>query len=156
MSYPKAAVDESYALLPVKMDTPEARRQQAAIGYQETKYLTRLQYGGGPARGYWQMEEAGGVHGVMNFKADGGKIVALARSVCHARGVPFVRKTVWETMATDDVLAAAFARLLMYTDAYSVPKNIHDGWSMYLRTWRPGKPHPDEWPASWAFGQGVA
>ena len=156
MSYPKAAVDESYALLPVKMDTPEARRQQAAIGYQETKYLTRLQYGGGPARGYWQMEETGGVHGVMNFKPDGGKIAALARSVCHARGVPFVRHDVWKAMATDDVLGAAFCRLLMYTDAYSVPKNIHDGWSMYLRTWRPGKPHPEEWPASWAFGQGVA
>lgn len=156
MPYPKAAVDESYKLLPIKMDTPEARRQQAAIGYQETKYLTRLQYGGGPARGYWQMEETGGVHGVMNFKPDGGKIAALARSVCHARGVPFVRHDVWKAMATDDVLGAAFCRLLMYTDAYSVPKNIHDGWSMYLRTWRPGKPHPEEWPASWAFGQGAA
>lgn len=156
MPYPKAAVDESYLLLPQKLDSIFARRQQAAIGWQESKYLTRVQYGGGPAHSYWQQEEAGGIHGVMNFKADGGKIAAMARSVCHARGVPFVRHDVWKAMATDDVLGAAFCRLLMYTDAYSVPKNIHDGWSMYLRTWRPGKPHPEEWPASWAFGQGVA
>lgn len=152
MTYPKSSIDEALALLPAKMDSNYARVQLAAIGYQETKYLTRVQYGGGPARGYWQMEETGGVHGVMNFKSDGGKIAALARQVCHARGVPFVRKTVWEAMAADDVLAAAFARLLMYTDAYPVPVNLHDGWAMYLRTWRPGKPHPKEWPASWAFG----
>lgn len=151
MTYPKKSIDEGFALLPQKMDSKYARIQLAAIGYQETKYLTRLQYGGGPARGFWQMEEAGGVHGVMNFKADGGNIAYLARSVCHARGVPFVRKAVWEAMATDDVLAAAFARLLMYTDSYALPKTEQEGWAMYLRTWRPGKPHPKEWAASWAF-----
>ena len=156
MPYPKAAVDESYLLLPQKLDSVFARRQQASIGWQESKYLTRVQYGGGPAHSYWQQEETGGIHGVMNFKADGGKIAALARSVCHARGVPFVRHDVWKAMATDDVLGAAFCRLLMYTDAYPVPKTEKEGWEMYLRPWRPGKPHPEEWAASWVFGQGVA
>ena len=155
MPYPKDAVNESYKLLPDKMDTLEARRQQAAIGWQESKYLTRVQYGGGPAHSYWQMEETGGVHGVMNFKADGGKIAALARSVCHARGFPFVRHDVWKALATDDVLGAAFCRLLMYTDAYPVPKTEKEGWSMYLRTWRPGRPHPEYWPQAWAFGLSV-
>ena len=155
MPYPKDAVNESYKLLPDKMDTLEARRQQAAIGWQESKYLTRVQYGGGPAHSYWQMEETGGVHGVMNFKADGGKIAALARSVCHTRGVPFVRHDVWKALATDDVLGAALCRLLMYTDAYPVPKTEKEGWSMYLRTWRPGRPHPEYWPQAWAFGLSV-
>lgn len=155
MPYPKDAVNESYKLLPDKMDTLEARCQQAAIGWQESKYLTRVQYGGGPAHSYWQMEETGGVHGVMNFKADGGKIAALARSVCHARGVPFVRHDVWKALATDDVLGAAFCRLLMYTDAYPVPKTEKEGWSMYLRTWRPGRPHPEYWPQAWEFGMSV-
>lgn len=151
MPYPKDAVNESYKLLPMKMDSPFARINQAAIGQQESGYLVRRQYGNGPARGYWQFEEGGGVKGVMEHKAS----AELARSVCHARGVPFVRRTVWEALETDDVLAAAFCRLLMWTDSGKLPTNETDGWAMYARTWRPGKPHPDKWPASWKFGLSV-
>ena len=151
MSYPKDAVNESYKLLPLKMDSPFARINQAAIGQQESGYLVRRQYGNGPARGYWQFEEGGGVKGVMEHKATS----ELARSVCHARGVPFVRRTVWEALETDDVLAAAFCRLLMWTDSGKLPTNEADGWAMYARTWRPGRPHPDKWPASWKFGLSV-
>lgn len=151
MSYPKDAVNESYKLLPLKMDSPFARINQAAIGQQESGYLVRRQYGNGPARGYWQFEEGGGVKGVMEHKST----AELARSVCHARGVPFVRRTVWEALETDDVLAAAFCRLLMWTDSGKLPTNEADGWAMYARTWRPGKPHPDKWPASWKFGLSV-
>lgn len=151
MPYPKDAVNESYKLLPMKMDSPFARINQAAIGQQESGYLVRRQYGNGPARGYWQFEEGGGVKGVMEHKATS----ELARSVCHARGVPFVRRTVWEALETDDVLAAAFCRLLMWTDSGKLPTNEADGWAMYARTWRPGKPHPDKWPASWKFGLSV-
>ena len=151
MPYPKDAVNESYKLLPLKMDSHFARVNQAAIGQQESGYLVRRQYGNGPARGYWQFEEGGGVKGVMEHKASS----ELARSVCHARGVPFVRRAVWESLETDDVLAAAFCRLLMWTDSGKLPTNEADGWAMYARTWRPGKPHPDKWPASWKFGLSV-
>lgn len=151
MPYPKDAVNESYKLLPLKMDSPFARINQAAIGQQESGYLVRRQYGNGPARGYWQFEEGGGVKGVMEHKSTS----ELARSVCHARGVPFVRRTVWEALETDDVLAAAFCRLLMWTDSGKLPTSEADGWAMYARTWRPGRPHPDKWPASWKFGLSV-
>lgn len=151
MPYPKDAVNESYKLLPLKMDSHFARVNQAAIGQQESGYLVRRQYGNGPARGYWQFEEGGGVKGVMEHKST----AELARSVCHARGVPFVRRTVWEALETDDVLAAAFCRLLMWTDSGKLPTSEADGWAMYARTWRPGKPHPDKWPASWKFGLSV-
>lgn len=151
MTYPAAAVNESYGLLPMKMDSPFSRVNQAAIGYQESGYLVRRQYGNGPARGYWQFEEGGGVRGVMEHKAT----ADLARKVCHARGVPFVRRTVWEALETDDVLAAAFCRLLMWTDSGKLPTNEADGWAMYARTWRPGKPHLDKWPTSWKFGLSV-
>ena len=151
MQFPKDAVNESYKLLPLKMDSPFARVNQAAIGQQESGYLVRRQYGNGPARGYWQFEEGGGVKGVMEHKATS----ELARSVCHARGVPFVRRAVWEALETDDVLAAAFCRLLMWTDSGKLPTTEADGWAMYERTWRPGKPHPDKWPASWKFGLSV-
>lgn len=151
MPYPKDAVNESYKLLPMKMDSHFARVNQAAIGQQESGYLVRRQYGNGPARGYWQFEEGGGVKGVMEHKASS----ELARSVCHARGVPFVRRSVWEALETDDVLAAAFCRLMMWTDSGKLPTNESDGWAMYARTWRPGKPHPGKWPASWKFGLSV-
>ena len=151
MPYPKDAVNESYKLLPLKMDSPFARINQAAIGQQESGYLVRRQYGNGPARGYWQFEEGGGVKGVMEHKSTS----ELARSVCDARGVPFVLRTVWEALEIDDVLAAAFCRLLMWTDSGKLPTNEADGWAMYARTWRPGRPHPDKWPASWKFGLSV-
>ena len=151
MPFPKDAVNESYKLLPLKMDSHFARVNQAAIGQQESGYLVRRQYGNGPARGYWQFEEGGGVKGVMEHKAT----ADLARNVCHARGVPFVRRTVWEALETDDVLAAAFCRLLMWTDSGKLPVSEADGWAMYIRTWRPGKPHIDKWPESWKFGLSV-
>ena len=151
MPYPKDAVNESYKLLPMKMDSHFARVNQAAIGQQESGYLVRRQYGNGPARGYWQFEEGGGVKGVMEHKST----AELARSVCHARGVPFVRRAVWEALETDDVLAAAFCRLLMWTDSGKLPVSEPEGWSMYIRTWRPGKPHIDKGPASWKFGLSV-
>ena len=147
MTYPKAAVEAAFALLPAKMDSHYARIQQAAIGHQETKYLVRKQYGGGPARSYWQFE-LGGIKGVMLHRAS----ARLAISVCEARGVEFNSAAIHKAMETDDVLGAAFARLLMYTDGYPLPDTEQEGWEMYLRTWRPGKPHPKEWPASWAFG----
>ena len=150
MSYPKAAVDTAFQLLPVKMDSRLARVIHAAIGYQETKYLTRRQYGNGPAAGYWQFER-GGIKGVMLHRAS----ARLAMQVCDARGVEFNSEKIWEAMQVDDVLAAAFARLLMYTDAAPLPETSDEAWHMYAdkaRTWSPGKPHPDDWSASWAFG----
>lgn len=163
MTYPVDAINRAFALLPQKMDSRQARIVHAAIGFQESGFLARRQIitvtregkkvnvPEGPAMGFWQFESGGGVKGVMEHKATS----ELARSVCHARGVPFVRRAVWEALETDDVLAAAFCRLLMWTDSGKLPTNESDGWAMYARTWRPGRPHPDKWPASWKFGLSV-
>lgn len=151
MAYPKAAVDAAFQLLPVKMDTRPARVIHAAIGYQETKYLTRVQYGNGPARSYWQFENGrlAGIGGVLAH----GSTAKLAAEICRKLGIVPERMAVWKAMETDDVLGAAFARLLMYTDPLALPDNQADAWEMYSkRLWRPGKPHPDKWSASWAFG----
>lgn len=148
MSYPKAAIEAAFQLLPVEMDSPKARVILAAIGFQESGYQVRIQYGNGPARSYWQFEK-GGIKGVMLHAAS----VRLAVSVCEARGVEFNSSAIWKAMETDDVLGAAFARLLMYTDPFPLPDTADEAWEMYSkRLWRPGKPHPDKWPKSWAFG----
>lgn len=146
--FPGAAVDEAFQLLPIKMDSRAARVILAAIGYQESGYQVRIQYGNGPARSFWQFEK-GGIKGVMLHKAS----ARLALEVCEKRGVEFNSELIWKAMETDDVLGAAFARLLMYTDPKALPDNPEDAWEMYAkRLWRPGKPHPDKWPVSWAFG----
>lgn len=151
MSYPKEAIEAAFQLLPAKMDSRAARVILAAIGFQESDYQVRIQYGNGPARSYWQFENGrlAGINGVLTHRAS----AELAKVVCKARGVAPERMAVWKAMETDDVLGAAFARLLMYTDPLELPDNAAEAWEMYAkRLWRPGKPHPDKWPASWAFG----
>ena len=147
--YPKAAIEEAFQLLPVKMDSLSARVILAAIGYQESDgYKTRIQYGNGPARSFWQFEK-GGIKGVMLHKAS----ARLAMDICDKRGVDFNSDLIWKAMEADDVLGAAFARLLMYTDPLPLPDNADEAWDMYAkRLWRPGRPHPDKWANSWAFG----
>jgi len=55
------------------------------------------------------------------------------------------------------VLAAGVARLLLWTDPKALPAigDADAGWSLYLRTWRPGKPHPKTWPALYAQAMAV-
>lgn len=138
----KSAIDPALTLLPAAMDKPQARVMMLAIGLQESRFIHREQIGG-PARGFWQFEKGGGVKGVMNHPLSSD----LAKKICQARDVLFDRTTIYNTLAKDDVLAAAFARLLLWTDPKSLPgkNDSSGGWDLYNRVWRPGKPHPQTW-----------
>ena len=142
------AVNEGLRLLPPAMDSTEARVLMYAIGLQESRFTHRAQVidggGKGPARGYWQFERGGGVTGVLRHPASR----FWANSVCNARNIPAQPLNVWLALETDDVLAAAFARLLLFTDPSRLPAvgEQADSWGYYLRNWRPGKPHPRTWP----------
>jgi hypothetical protein len=143
---------EAFALLPEKMRSPAAGQEVLAIVFQESDGLYRRQHGNGPARGLAQFELGGGVKGVMTHKAS----AKLAAEVCVARGVdPKNLKQIWERLEFDDVLAFALARLLLWTDSGKLPESQSDGWEVYLRVWRPGKPHADKWGSSWYKAQGV-
>ncbi|MOA63587.1 hypothetical protein D3C78_1893600 [compost metagenome] len=50
------------------------------------------------------------------------------------------------------MLAAALARLLLWTDPARLPAlgEVAKSWELYLRTWRPGKPHRHTWDALYA------
>ena len=137
------AIAPALALLPANRDTREARVMLLASGLQESRFLHRRQIGG-PARGFWQFEQGGGVRGVLMhpFSRD------LAYSVCDEREVAATARDVYNTLEHDDVLAAAFARLLLWTDFQRLPSlgDAEGAWALYLRTWRPGKPHPETWP----------
>jgi hypothetical protein len=138
---PKQAISEALDLLPAKMRSP--------IGLQESRFVHRRQMVGspprptGPAKGFWQFERGGGCIGVINHPASRPHM----QRVCEARGVAFDADSLWNAIEFDDVLAAAAARLLLYTDPRALPKlgEPAAAWDFYLRVWRPGKPHRATW-----------
>lgn len=143
---PKNAVSDALALLPASMDTPAARVQLYAICLQESLGVHRRQLVGnppqpvGPAKGLWQFERGGGCIGVVNHPASRSHMSA----VCAARGIDFTSASIWNALEFDDVLAAAAARLLLWTDPVALPTPgttlgaITLAWDYYVRTWRPG------------------
>ena len=147
----KQALEPALAILPAQMDTPQARLMVLAICLQESGLIHRKQLGNGPARGYPQFElgtrqSRGGVWGV--YLHDSSRF--WLDKLCAARGVQFLPDSIWRAMETDDVLAAGVARLLLFTDPKRLPAtdDADGAWGLYLRTWRPGKPRPAEWPGN--------
>lgn len=140
-----SAIEPALRMLPSRFDSPQARVMLLAIGLQESRFRSRLQEGGGPARGFWQFESGGGVKGVMTHPT----VAHLTEAICEKRGVPFHRTDIYKALAEDDILAAACARLLLWTDPKPLPsrEDVNGGWALYQRVWRPGKPHPETWPA---------
>jgi len=147
------ALSQALALLPTKANTPEARVQLLAIGLQESGLTTRVQKvaggGDGPAHGLLQFERGGGVTGVLSHPASRD----LALQVCIGRRLPStLSSVVWDELASDDVLAFAFGRLLLMTDPKRLPAlgEADASWDCYQRNWRPGKPRPEHWAANYA------
>lgn len=141
------AVNAALAMLPAAMDTPRARVMMLAIGLQESRLTARRQIVGGkpigPAKGLWQFERGGGCKGVVEHQASR----YWMHSVCERRGVPFNATALWNAIEHDDTLAAAAARLLLFTDPRRLPDlgDAGGAWNLYIRTWRPGKPHRHTW-----------
>lgn len=148
---PLAAIDAALDLLPRRMTSPRARILMLAIGYQESRFTDRWQIVDlrdrgrkGPARGFWQFETTG-CAGVLSHRAS----AHWAAAICTERRVAPSAREVWHAVEQDDVLAAAFARLLLWTDAQPLPaeRDVQGAWDCYIRTWRPGKPHRHTWDA---------
>lgn len=150
----KTAIEPALSLLPERMRSDETIVMLLAIGLQESRFTHTYQIvqgkpsAKGPARGWWQFERMGGVHGVLTHVAS--KPHALA--ICRARNVQPTAKDVWERLEHDQILAAAFTRLLLWTDPRSLPKlgDEQGAWDLYMRVWRPGKPHLRTWAACYA------
>lgn len=150
----RGAVGKALAMLPAAMNSEEARVMLYAIGLQESRFEHRRQLVGdpprpvGPAKGYWQFERLGGCAGVVRNTASR----YWMAQVCRMRGVEFSALAIWDALETDDVLAAATARLLLFTDPKRLPEpgDANGAWNLYIRTWRPGKPHRGTWDALYA------
>lgn len=149
------AIDPAHALLErltgLRSDD-RARVLSLAIAGQESAWVHRRQIGG-PARSFWQFEKGGGVAGVLAHHATKDKI----KAVCADLEIPCDTATVYEAMAWNDVLGAAMARLLLFSDPAALPDvgKVQPGWDYYIRNWRPGMPHPSTWPGRYGTAMGL-
>jgi hypothetical protein len=139
------------ALLPARLDAVKARVMLIAIALQESRLEHRRQIRG-PARGFWQFESGGGVHGVLTHAASKPLIEPVLATLRYAPG------DCYDAIANNDVLACVFARLLLWTHPKALPASAETAWAYYLATWRPGKPHSQTWDAfyrqAWAMEEG--
>ena len=138
-------IEPALRILPPMMTSLNARAMLLAIGMQESRLIHRKQIGG-PARGLWQFERGGGVAGVLRHHKTG----HWAKGVCWNLGNAGTVASVYHQLEHDDVLAACFARLLLWTIPQGLPgrDEPEEGWNQYLKAWRPGKPHKRTWAAN--------
>ena len=135
---------QTFALLPAAMDSLRSRAMLLAIGLQESRFVYRVQEGG-PAHGFWQFESGGGVKGVLDHPSTRDLILPI----CSVRGVIPTVRDCYAAIVDDDVLACAFARLLLWTLPGVLPNRDErqKGWDQYIEAWRPGAPHRHTWDA---------
>lgn len=143
-------IPAAYALLPPEMRSEQATRLLLAIGWQESRFKFRRQVPSGPARGFWQFE-LGGVRGVLRHEDTNVPARDVLQALSYPRGsAPTVVK---EALEHNDVLAAAFARLLIWTLPEVLPSTADAGWAQYLSAWRPGRPHLESWDTAWELSE---
>lgn len=152
------ALGAGLALLPTGFNSPAARVQLIATGLQESRLIYRRQLGAdgkptGPAAGLLQMEQGGGVKGVLTNPQSR----SFAAQACTARQVLAEPLAVWQRLQTDDILAFAFGRLILFCDPNPLPplNNAAAAWDCYVRNWRPGKPRRDTWDAFYSQALGA-
>lgn len=133
---PIESISSALDLLPERMRSAQAIAILLAIQLQEAPNQEQKQ-DGGPAVGIWQFEKGGGIAGVLRHAASR----PYALKVCEALGIEATKDAVYLALqGTNDTLDAAFARLLLWTDASSLPGlgDVTGAWQLYLRTWNPG------------------
>jgi len=144
----RSIIENTYnAVLPRKFASTDATVQLLAISGQEAGWSARVQTGG-PAHGLWQFEKGGGVHGALNHPASRRYVLAA----CAIRGVDPAERAIYDALPTDDLLACALARLLLYTDPRPLPApgDVAYALGYYKSNWRPGRPHDGDWPENYA------
>lgn len=134
------------ALLPLPMDVPEARVMLLSIGGQESGFRMRKQVGG-PAHGLWQCEQP-----TMHLLLDNPASAQFVRNLCVSRAVAPVASDMYWALLTDDIFAAAIARLILWCDPHPLPAfgDADDAWLCYQKNWGPGKPRPNDWPSNYS------
>lgn len=135
-------IPAAMSLLPVKMNSPEARAMLLAIGLQESRFEYRRQIGG-PALSFWQAESGGGFKGILFHEAT----KTLARDILQQMAYGDPDPSDFQALEDNDILACVGARLLLWTHPKPLPNQWEKdyAWEYYIETWRPGMPHRHTW-----------
>lgn len=133
-----------------------AERFLLAIALQESALRHRRQVvanglENGPAASFWQFERGGGCVGALRHPLAAPRM----RAILEEFNVEPTPLALWEAMRYNDIVAAAAARLLVYTLPGKLPEDPADGWEQYLDAWRPGEPHPSTWAINWNLADQV-
>jgi hypothetical protein len=138
-------------LLPEKMTSPAAIALLLAIGLQESRFTHRRQVNG-PARGFYQFEQGGGVVGVLHHWQTSG----IIRGILDRLEYDYSAMSSHTAIENNDTLATVYARLLLWTLPGSLPGRHEDekAWGQYLAAWRPGRPHRETWNAFYSQAWG--
>ena len=154
--YLRSAVRPALSLLPAEMSSREAEAMLVAIALQESGLRQRYQLPirpgekAGPARGYAQFE-SGGVRAILGNPSTRPHAFAVLEALDYPPGNGVAPYVVQQTMQHNDVLTAAFTRLLLWPVAGPLPTRDEErrAYDYYLEAFRPGKPGPARWPAAW-------
>jgi hypothetical protein len=143
----------AFAILPPPMRSREAVALLLAIGLQESRFTHRRQVGG-PARSFWQFEQ-GGVRGVLEHASSRHAILLALESLEYSAATD--PSSIMLAIEHNDILAACFARCLLWTlpAALPGPAAAAAGWDAYTAAWRPGKPRFDTWAGNYAVAWGA-
>lgn len=146
----------AYDVLPAAMQSTPASAFLVAVALQESDAAARRQKPSGPGRGFWQFEAGGAVHGVRTHPATAHHLRSALVSLCYPSTLS--QADAWTAIEHNDVLAAVFARLLLWTVPAALPGRlgVAPAWDQYLEAWRPGAPRPDKWAANFALGWSIA
>lgn len=147
-------VPAAYHVLPHEMRSPEATAALLAIGLQESRFEARRQISG-PARSFWQFEQAG-VKGVLRHGATARPIRVALRALKYDPDA-LEPALILVAMEHNDVLAACFARCLLWTlpEALPGPADGQLAWRQYISAWQPGKPRHETWTTNYAVAWGA-
>lgn len=140
----RQAIMPALALLPARMSErlPQVEALLLTTHLQEAPNREQCQLPArpgkcGPARGIWQFERGGGVAGVLRHPASRPHVF----TVCAKLGVVPTLDGIFDALPTQcDVLDAALARLLYWTDPKPLPAlgDADAALQSYLHNWRPG------------------
>lgn len=129
----RSILNPALALLPESLSGREAEVLLLTTGLAASGFRNRRD-ARSQGRGYWRAEPDGVmVGGVLRAV----QTRDLAVAVCDARQVPPIAERVYSALEHDDVLAAALARLLLWSDPAGLPPlgDEAGAWACYQRHW---------------------
>jgi hypothetical protein len=140
-------LDAGLALLPPRMDSPLARRYLLAICLQESRFEHRRQIGG-PAKSFAQFERSG-VLGLIRHTATAPHLQSAVVALKYDAEMATDDVGIHAAIEHNDVLACVVARLNLWWLPEPLAEDRDGAWDQYLKSWRPGRPHPETWAECW-------